>query len=133
MTKYKRITFTLLITVIVSLCCAKINISDFEIFFAFTVAVSTILCICFAVIGLIKQIRPDASEYKIFALVDGLIGIVVAVFAICDIMNDNGFFAGLLGMLLLIFIIPIIILLLIIDFVLYKRNKKKSENDCIKK
>lgn len=133
MAKYKRIIFTLLITVIVSLCCARINISDFEIFFAFMVAVSTILCVCFAAVGLIKQIRPDASSYKVFAIADGLLGIGIAVFAVFDIMSDNGFFAGLLGMLLIIFVIPVILLLLLIDFVLYQRNKKKSENDKAKR
>lgn len=125
MTKYKRIIFALFITVIVSVCCARINISDFELISAFMVAVSTILCICFAVVGLVKQIRPEASAYKIFAVVDGLLGIGIAAFAVFDIMHDNGIFAGLLGYLLLVFVIPIILLLLIVDLVLYRKHKKK--------
>lgn len=88
--------------------------------------VTSILCVCFFAIAIIKHIKSDVSAYKIFAWTDGIIGVCVLAYAIYDILTDTGWFAGLLGLLLIIFVIPVILLLLIIDFVLYIINKKRK-------
>lgn len=85
---------------------------------------ASILCLCFLVIAVIRQFRPEISGYQIFAWTDALLGISVAAYAVYDIMTDTGWFAGILGYVLLIFVVPVIALLLVIDFVLYKRRKK---------
>ena len=87
---------------------------------------SSILCVCFVVIAIIRQIKPGISSYMIFALTDGLLGVGVTAYAIYDKLTDTGWFAGLLGMLLLILVVPVIIVLLIIDFILYVIYKKKA-------
>lgn len=95
----------------------------FEGILGITAVASSILCVCFLVIAIIRQIKPGVSSYMIFALTDGLLGVGVTAYAIYDILTDTGWFAGLLGMLLLIFVVPVIIVLLIIDFILYKKSK----------
>lgn len=104
-----------------------INPSNFELILWIAAVIASILCVCFFIIAVIKQIKPNASPYKIFALTDFLIGIGVSAYAIYDILTDTGWFAGLFGAILLIYVIPIILLLLIIDFILYIINKKKAE------
>ena len=79
---------------------------------------------CFLVIAVIRQFKPEISGYQIFAWTDALLGISVAAYAVYDILTDTGWFAGILGYVLLIFVVPVIVLLLVIDFVLYKRRKK---------
>lgn len=101
--------------------------ADFEVLLGIAAIVTSILCVCFFVIAIIKQIKPNVSNYKIFACTDGLIGIGVTIYAIYDILTDTGWFAGLVGTLLLIFVVPVVLLLLIIDFILYMRNKKINE------
>ena len=114
----------------IALCCwyveIVVNPSNYEMLLGLTAVVFTVLCVCFLVIALIKQIKPDASSYKIFAWIDGILGIGATIYAIYDILTATGWFAGILGMLLLILVLPVIILLLIIDFVLYKRSKREK-------
>ena len=81
--------------------------SDFEVIIVISAVTTSILCVCSFAIAIMKQIKPDASKYKIFAWTDGLIGIGVIAYAVYDIMTSTGWFAGLLGMLLLMFVIPI--------------------------
>lgn len=87
---------------------------------------ASILCLCFLVIAVIRQFKPEISGYQIFAWTDALLGISVAAYAVYDILTDTGWFAGILGYVLLIFVVPVIVLLLVIDFVLYKRRKNKQ-------
>lgn len=102
-----------------------INPSGFEMIMFFLAVISTVLCVCFLVIAVLKQIKPNVSVYKIFAVTDTIIGIGVTTYAIYDILTDTGWFAGLLGMLLLILVLPVILLLLIIDFIFYMINKRR--------
>lgn len=114
----------------IALACWFVEIviipSNFEMLLVITAVVSSILCICFFAVAVIRQIKPHISGYKIFALADAIIGICVTAYAIYDILTDTGWFAGIVGVLLLIFVLPVILLLLIIDFVLYMRNKRKK-------
>lgn len=106
---------------------AIVIIPDFEVLLIIAAVAASILCVCFFVTAIIKQTKPNVSNYKIFAWTDGLIGIGVAIYAIHDILTDTGWFAGLFGTLLLIFVVPVAVLLLIIDFILYRRSKKINE------
>ena len=119
-----------LILFAIALACWFVEIviipSNFEMLLVITAVVSSILCICFFAVAVIRQIKPHISGYKIFALEDAIIGICVTAYAIYDILTDTGWFAGIVGVLLLIFVLPVILLLLIIDFVLYMRNKRKK-------
>lgn len=67
-----------------------INPSHFELILGIAAVISTMLCLCFLVIAIIKQIKPDTSGYKIFAWTDSLMGIVVTIYAIYDIMTATG-------------------------------------------
>lgn len=101
-----------------------INPSGLEPVMALLAVISTVLCVCFLVIAVLKHIKPNVSAYKIFAVTDILIGIGVTIYAIYDILTDTGWFAGLVGMLLLIIVLPVILLLLIIDFIVFMINKR---------
>lgn len=98
---------------------------NLELILCFVAMVSSILCICFTIIAIMKQIKPNVSGYKIFAWIDSIIGVGVGIYAVYDILTDKGWFAGLLGWLLVIFVIPVIVALLIIDFILYKIQNRK--------
>lgn len=110
-----------------------INPSNFEVILGFATMVTSILCICFLAIAIIKSINSNASGYKIFAWTDSLIGIGVLAYAIYDIVTATGWFAGLVGMLLIIFVIPVILVLLIIDYVLYRINKISNRRKYLSK
>ena len=69
------------------------------------------------------------SPYKIFAAADLLVGLLVAAYAVHDIVNAVGFFGGLLGALLLIFVMPMVAALLISDFILAGRTKRRIGNE----
>ena len=87
-----------------------------------------VICICFAVAT--KQGRT-VSPYRVFAITDGIIGVLVAAYSVYDIMTDTGFFAGLVGTLLLIFVLPIVAVLLLVDFICWRvhvtKNKRKEK------
>ena len=87
------------------------NLSGFELILPIFASISSIIFICFCVICICRKINKNVSAYRIFAIADSCIGIVVFIYAIYDIMTDTGWFAGLIGVLLLIFIIPIVIIL----------------------
>ncbi len=102
--------------------------SFFFVIFEIAAVIASVLCLCFFVIAVVRQFRPDASSYRIFAWTDGLLGITVTAYAVFGIMIDTGgLLSGFLGLILLIYVVPMIILLLAADFILYKRNKKRSE------
>ena len=109
------------------------NPSDFEIWFAATAIVSSILFVCLlAVCGvswMAARKGKKVSTYKIFAAADLLVGLLVAAYAVHDIVNAVGFFGGLLGALLLIFVMPMVAALLVIDFILAVRKKRRVRNE----
>ena len=107
--------------------------SDYEIWFAAAAIVSSILFVCLlAVCGaswLAARKGKNVSPYKIFAAADLLVGLLVAAYAVHDIVNAVGFFGGLLGALLLIFVMPMVAALLVIDFILAVRKKRRVRNE----
>ena len=109
------------------------NPSDFEIWFAATAIVSSILFVCLlAVCGvswMAARKGKKVSPYKIFAAADLLVGLLVAAYAVHDIVNAVGFFGGLLGALLLIFVMPVVAAFLVIDFILAVKKKRRIRNE----
>ena len=109
------------------------NPSDFEIWLAAAAIVSSILFVCLlAVCGvswMAARKGKKVSTYKIFAAADLLVGLLVAAYAVHDIVNAVGFFGGLLGALLLIFVMPMVAALLVIDFILAVRKKRRIRNE----
>ena len=107
--------------------------SDYEIWFAAAAIVSSILFVCLlAVCGVSRMTArkgKKVSPYKIFAAADLLVGLLVAAYAVHDIVNAVGFFGGLLGALLLIFVMPMVAALLVIDFILAVRKKRRVRNE----
>ena len=109
------------------------NSSDFEIWFAAAAIVSSILFVCLlAVCGaswLAARKGKKISPYKIFAAADILVGLLVAAYAVHDILTSVGFFGGLLGVLLLLFVMPVVAAFLVIDFILAVRKKRRIGNE----
>ena len=109
------------------------NPSDFEIWLAAAAIVSSILFVCLlAVCGvswMAARKGKKVSTYKIFAAADLLVGLLVAAYAVHDILTAVGFFGGLLGALLLIFVMPMVAALLVIDFILAVRKKRRIRNE----
>lgn len=107
--------------------------SDYEIWFAAAAIVSSILFICLlAVCGVSRMAAKKGkkvSPCKIFAAADLLVGLLVAAYAVYDIVTAVGFFGGLLGTLLLIFVMPVVAALLVIDFILAVRKKRRIGNE----
>ncbi|MBP3610594.1 MAG: hypothetical protein J6J42_09690 [Lachnospiraceae bacterium] len=87
-----------------------------------------ILFLCFLAVSISQKRNKNASPYRIFAIVDGIIGVCVLAYALYDFMTDTGWFAGMTGMLLLLFVMPVILLILLGDFLVWKfreTGKKK--------
>lgn len=109
------------------------NPSDFEIWFAAAAIVSSILFVCLlAVCGVSRMAArkgKNVSPYKIFAAADLLVGLLVAAYAVHDIVTAVGFFGGLLGALLLIFVMPVVAAFLVIDFILAVKKKRRIRNE----
>ena len=109
------------------------NPSDFEIWFAAAAIVSSILFVCLlAVCGvswLAARKGKNVSPYKIFAAADLLVGLLVAAYAVHDILTSVGFFGGLLGVLLLLFVMPVVAAFLVIDLILAVRKKRRIRNE----
>lgn len=87
-----------------------------------------ILFLCFLAVSISWKRNKKSSPYRIFAIVDGIIGVCVLAYALYDFMTDTGWFAGMTGMLLLLFVMPIILILLLGDFLVWKfqRMEKKK-------
>ena len=106
--------------------CAEIfvNTSNFEIIILILAFVSSILFICFLCVSIFTLVaeknNKKVSKYKMFAIIDGCIGVLVLAYSIYDIKTDTGWFAGLLGTILLLFVLPIVLLLLLADFIVWR-------------
>ena len=79
----------------------------------------------FLAITISQKTNKNLSPYRLFAIVDGIIGLCIVAYALYDILTDTGWFAGLTGLLLLIFAVPIVVILLLADYLVWKFRKKK--------
>ena len=95
-------------------------------------AVASIFLWIIIFIGFImKKIdKPQISPYKMFAVMDIILIIVLGIWSVYDIKTDTGFLAGIGGTLGLMYGEPILAGLLLIDFIVYKVNMKKQNNNC---
>ena len=107
-----------------------INLSNFP-WLRLGMYASYILCICFPMIAVAKQIKINASAYVIFAYADAAIGFAFAVYAVNDIMIKLNFLSGFLGVLFLDTVVRAAVWLLILDMFFWlcdKLKKKYKEN-----
>lgn len=99
-----------------------------EIVLSLAVVSAVITSICFISVAIVRKFNSRLSPYRIFAITDVFVGICVAGYAVYDILNSVGWFAGLLGVLLLIFVIPIVAVLLLADFLIwFFKCRKKNQ------
>lgn len=101
--------------------------SDLSILSWYLAIAFSILFICFLIIGIAKKISSKISPYKVFAISDFIIGIIVLLYAIYDIEASTGFLAGFMGIILLLTVIPVILVLLLIDLFVWLYNRKKEK------
>ena len=74
-----------------------------------------------------KRHDRNVSPYLVFGIVDIVCGLIVAGFAMFDILTPGGDLNGMLGQILLLVFIPTVIVLLIADIVLWHSKTKKKE------
>lgn len=86
----------------------------------------SILTIDFLAVSIDTMLRPAASPFKSFAVVNVMLGIATVLLAVGDILTDtDDFLPGFLGFLLLVFIVPFLMFLLIADCILYAIHKSR--------
>ena len=105
-----------------------INPSNIEWVLAAAAVVLTIAFLCFLAISISQRVNKSISPYRVFAVVDGLIGLCVFIYAIYDIKTGTGWFGGLIGVLLLVFVLPIIAALLLADFLVWRARRPGKSN-----
>lgn len=116
-----------------------IDLPDFTEFFSevsifcllFIIPSLYILCICFIMIAIVKEIKVNASAYLIFACTDGALAAVITMYALYDMFIDTNIPCGFLGPLLLGTVVRAAVWLLILDmfFWLCDRLKKKYKEN----
>ena len=128
MSRYTKIT---LILGALAAACWIVNIAvnpgSLEFLFAFAAVAFSIVFLCFLAVSISRRVKTDISPYRVFAVVDGLIGLCVAVYAVYDILTDTGWFAGMLGIVLLLLVLPITLVLLLLDLLVWKVRKSKGD------
>lgn len=127
MSKYIKSTIIFLICTVLCFGLAFfVNSAGVKVWLGLFGIAFLVLFLCFVAITFSKKRNKNMSPYRIFAIVDGLIGAGVLAYAVFDIVTDTGWFAGLVGVLLLIFVIPIILTLLLGDFLVWKFRKMRK-------
>lgn len=71
-----------------------------------------------------KRFGKELSPYKIFGVLDVILGIGMLTISIIEFVTPGGDLHGLLGTVLLLLYEPIVIVLLVVDLFLYKSSKK---------
>lgn len=101
-----------------------VNPSNFELIFLVLCSALTIAFVDFFFVWLCalfaRKRGSKFSAYKIFAIIDICIGLLIAIYAVWDIRTDSGWFAGLAGALLLIFVEPVVLVLLLTDYIIWR-------------
>lgn len=132
----KSIKWTIVSFILAALCWSVeifINPSGYEVILFILAAASSILFACFLFVSicsiLAKKRQKAVSTYKTFAVADLCVGILTAGYAAYDIITANGFFGGIVGVLLLIFAEPIVLVLLLADLIAWvcKDRKKRPQ------
>jgi len=109
---------------------AGINPTNYEMIIASTAMIFAAVAIAMLMVKLglciAAKLNKSISSYRLFAVVNSIIGIGCVIFAIYDIRTDDGFMAGLLGYMILMFVVPFILLMLLIDYLFWKRKMKND-------
>lgn len=111
-TQAKRVWITFALAALCWVVEIFINPSNWELPFLIAATLFTLLFLSFAAISIVRKLRGRCSPYRIFALINTLVGLAITAYTVYDIRTDTGWFAGLFGVILLIFIDPVIVLLL---------------------
>ena len=128
MSRYTKIT--LILGALAAACwivSIAVNPGSLEFLFAFAAVAFSIVFLCFLAVSISQRVNTDISPYRVFAVVDGLIGLCVAVYAVYDILTDTEWFAGMLGIVLLLLVLPITLVLLLLDLLVWKVRKSKGD------
>lgn len=101
-----------------------VNPSNFELVFLILCSALTIAFVDFLFVWICAFFAGKRGKkffaYRIFAIVDICIGLLIATYAVWDIRTDSGWFAGLFGALLLIFVEPVVLVLLVADYIVWR-------------
>jgi len=84
----------------------------------------TLLTFCLLIICMVRALGKKASAYRIFAITNGILAVLVTGYAVYDILTDTGWFAGLLGVILLVYVVPVFLVLLLLDFIVWKISRR---------
>ncbi len=129
--KYARWTVLFFCLALVSwLIFLFVNPSNFELVFLVLCSALTIAFVGFFFVWICaffaERRGRKFSAYRIFAIVDICIGLLIITYAVWDIWTDSGWFAGLVGGLLLIFVEPVVLVLLMADYIIWRvRGREK--------
>ena len=115
----------LLIAFLCGFIAIVINPSGYEMILMISAIDFLVLGLCLLISVLVKQIKSNVSEYRVFAWTDIVIGLGVITYAVYDIKTATGWFAGLVGGLLLAYVLPAILVFLIVDIIVSRRKKKE--------
>jgi len=116
----------LLLACVCGFIAIVINPSGYEMILMVCAVDFLVLGLCLLSSVLVKQIKSNVSEFRVFAWTDIVIGLGVIAYAVYDIMTDTGWFAGLVGVLLLTYVLPAILLFLLIAYIVSGRKDKKD-------
>ena len=124
----KTLSILLVLAAISFVLSVAINSATLQLWLMLFGIAFSIAFFCFLIIAISKKIKPNISSYRIFAIVDGILGLCILAYALFDIATDTGWFAGLFGMLLLMFVLPIHLILLLGNFLLWKYHRRKNKS-----
>lgn len=121
-THYKIASRLALITFLCWCCFFMMQVEIVTQVLLFVCVNLTVATVIFLIVAFIKKRLPDVSAYRIFTIVDGVVGTGILAYGIYDILTDTEWFAGLLGTLLLIFVVPVTVLMLVGNLIMYRMN-----------
>lgn len=128
MSKYTKTTLILFIlAALFWMMCIIAEPANLELIFALVAVFCSIGFLCLMAVSISQRMNKNLSPYRVFALVDALIGLGVVLYAVYDILTDTGFWAGITGIVLLVTVLPMTLLLLLADFLAFhiSQNRKK--------
>ncbi|MBQ4284016.1 MAG: hypothetical protein IJB96_08835 [Lachnospira sp.] len=67
------------------------------------------------------------SPFVLFGVLEGLLAIAFAIWGVYDIMTDEGWFAGLVGLVLLIYVVPFLVIAIIVDIIIARVINKRAK------
>lgn len=128
MSKYTKTTLILFVlAALFWMMCIIAEPANLELIFALAAVFCSIVFLCLMAVSISQRMNKNLSPYRVFALVDALIGLGVVLYAVYDILTDTGFWAGITGIVLLVTVLPMTLLLLLADFLAFhiSQNRKK--------